>query len=694
MRKEDGNKENQAASRSKTENGSSQCEFFGGANTPLPKRVVNAKVVDYQNFTPTASSINQRGVLSNISNHQPHSTDEVFGFASTPLSKRRVNAKAVDYQNHTPTASSNAQRGVLTNISNHQPHSIGSPTVLSPTVNVVQKKSRSQRHNIASENLGSGVECLTTEEISRKSRPQITPTKIADSISQLFVDEVLDEQDDEPVISESSSPLSVYKDAYYYGNAEFGSDSDGEDVILPEEGIVTSKGYVSLGPPTEVCNHCHAILWKEERVNKNVKHGRPEFSICCSKGQIRLPKTPPTPYLMQIYNDPQRGNKFKRLIRLYNSMFAFTSMGGKVDHSINNGRAPYIYRLNGQNHHVFGTLIPDDGGTPKFCQLYIYDTENEVQNRMAWVSVEDGETVDTETVQGLLQMLDESNELVKYFRMARDRFKEQPVQDLKIVMKVSRAVTGRENFIGPSNEVGVIMVGDLENTCGERDIIIDCKSKGLTRISDIHPKLMALQYPLLFPTGEDGYHDDIPYVQNEQNKGKKRKRITQKEFYSYKLHVRYDEGNTPRLGGRLFQQYIVDAFSSIEQARLWWFRTHQTELRHDLYDNLKKSLRNGLNDTSNIGRGFILPASFLCSKRYMQQHFQDALAICRKIGHPDIFLTMTTNPMWDEILEMMKCIPGCNIVDSPDIIARVFQLKLEQLIEDIKKKIILALVLE
>ena len=56
--------------------------------------------------------------------------------------------------------------------------------------------------------------------------------------------------------------------------------------------------------------------------------------------------------------------------------------------------------------------------------------------------------------------------------MARDRFKDNPVQDLKIVMKVCRAVTGRENFIGPSNEVGAILVGDLEDTCGERDIII------------------------------------------------------------------------------------------------------------------------------------------------------------------------------------------------------------------------------
>ena len=65
-------------------------------------------------------------------------------------------------------------------------------------------------------------------------------------------------------------------------------------------------------------------------------------------------------------------------------MFAFTSTGGKVDHwSINRGRAPYVYHLNGQNHHVFGTLIPDDGQDPKFCQLNIYDTEHEVQNKKA-----------------------------------------------------------------------------------------------------------------------------------------------------------------------------------------------------------------------------------------------------------------------------------------------------------------------
>ncbi|XP_074374098.1 uncharacterized protein LOC141714479 [Apium graveolens] len=70
----------------------------------------------------------------------------------------------------------------------------------------------------------------------------------------------------------------------------------------------------------------------------------------------------------------------------------------------------------------------------------------------------------------------------------------------------------------------------------------------------------------------------------------------------------------------------------------------------------------------------------------MQQNFQDALAVCRYIGHPDIFLTMTTTPVWDEIQQMMKLHPGCLAVDSPDIIARVFKLKVDQIVEDIKKK--------
>lgn len=102
---------------------------------------------------------------------------------------------------------------------------------------------------------------------------------------------------------------------------------------------------------------------------------------------------------------------------------------------------------------------------------------------------------------------------------------------------------------------------------------------------------------------------------------------------------------TLRFGGRLFQQYVVDAFSCIEQARLWWFRDHQTTIRNELYRKVCESVSSGDSDASKVGKSVILPAGFVGSRRYMQENFQDALAVCRYVGHPDIFLTMTCNPM-------------------------------------------------
>ncbi|KAK1390836.1 hypothetical protein POM88_019014 [Heracleum sosnowskyi] len=337
-------------------------------------------------------------------------------------------------------------------------------------------------------------------------------------------------------------------------SASYDNDRHSGKCIVPIE-------YASLGAPNVQCEKCEACMWKEERTNKNVRRGRPEFSLYCAKGEIQLPKEKPIPsYMWQIYNDSKKGPRFKEGIRLYNSLFAFTSTGGRVDHSINCGGAPYIYRLNGQNHHLFGSLIPDNGEDPKFCQLYIYDTENEVTNRMKWINVRDGQTVHAEIVEGLMKMLDEKNELVKEFRTQRDRFKDGEVTDLEITLKVSRAADGRENHVGPSDEIAGIMVGDLDDNCGFRDIVIHSYEDGLQRISDIHPKLMSLQYPLLFPHGDDGFHVHLSYGIAGKKSSRKRALISQKEYYSYKFQVRCNQGMTPHLGGRLFQQYMKKAF--------------------------------------------------------------------------------------------------------------------------------------
>ena len=58
---------------------------------------------------------------------------------------------------------------------------------------------------------------------------------------------------------------------------------------------------------------------------------------------------------------------FHEICRRYNAMFAITSMGGKVDRTVNDGNGPYVFRLNGQNHHLIDSLLPVEGSKPKFA---------------------------------------------------------------------------------------------------------------------------------------------------------------------------------------------------------------------------------------------------------------------------------------------------------------------------------------
>ena len=188
----------------------------------------------------------------------------------------------------------------------------------------------------------------------------------------------------------------------------------------------------NFGRPTYNCKHCKALLWCEERLNSNRGTREASFGICCKQGKISLPpQEVPPPYLESLLtSEGQDSVNFKKHIRAYNSMFSFTSMGGNVDKEINTRRGPYIFRLHGENYHHIGTLLPEGDNKPRFSQLYIYDTKNEVSNRInASRSNAEKPTVDLHIVEELQKMLDETNIIAKTFRMARDRFKEGDYHD-------------------------------------------------------------------------------------------------------------------------------------------------------------------------------------------------------------------------------------------------------------------------
>ena len=57
------------------------------------------------------------------------------------------------------------------------------------------------------------------------------------------------------------------------------------------------------------------------------------------------------------------------------------------------------------------------------------------------------------------------------------------------------------------------------------------------------------------------------------------------------------------------------------------------------------------------------------------------MAIVRGLGKPSLFITVTCNPAWDEVTRAL--LPGQRPEDRPDILARVFHLKLQSLLADL-----------
>lgn len=131
------------------------------------------------------------------------------------------------------------------------------------------------------------------------------------------------------------------------------------------------------GAPEYECRHCHAIFWRQERIksDSSFRDGRIVYNNCCKGGKIRIPPFPerPEPLLsLAKFDGNAESKKFMKNIRQYNCLFAFTSMGANIDRSINDGRGPPVFKINGQVHHRIGSLLPPDGSPPKFPQLYIY----------------------------------------------------------------------------------------------------------------------------------------------------------------------------------------------------------------------------------------------------------------------------------------------------------------------------------
>ncbi|KAF5476383.1 hypothetical protein F2P56_008106, partial [Juglans regia] len=259
-----------------------------------------------------------------------------------------------------------------------------------------------------------------------------------------------------------------------------------------------------------------------------------------------------------------------------------------------------------------------------------------------------------------------------------------------------------------SSQVAAIWVENEDaDQLGGRDICVFSHSGGSHIVQYYFGCYDPLQYPLLFPFGDTGWHQGIKRInrgstvicnetirsidphqsmsaeelltreQRALNRKMKDPIISCREYYCYKLQIRENFRSILLLSGRLLQQFVVDMYVKIETSRLDYFRSKQQHIRSELYQGIVDTITLGETNASNVGKRIILPSSFIGGPRDMRKRYMEAMALVQRYGKPDIFLTLTCNPNWQEISNELRLHEESQ--NRPDLVARVFRAKLEEL---------------
>ena len=463
--------------------------------------------------------------------------------------------------------------------------------------------------------------------------------------------------------------------------------------IKPKDGLKTQEilegtfivplledSFDAIGKMDVVCDHCGAYKFKSE-----------SSGLCCSNGKVVLKPfpRPPDDVLKRWKGQTPDDVLFRQHSRELNNALCISSIQVNQRHFA--GYNPSVI-FQGQMKHLVGSLLPSDGSRPKFAQLYCLDPALETTQRFQNMTIPaDLSSSKKEKLKKLLKemqdMIKRENPFVKDFLMILE-LEDEDILGGKLVISES-AKPAEEHARRYNAPTGFNEVSIVTNET-RYSIVIHKRGGGLQEIKDLNPKSMPLHFTLFFPYGTYGWDQTEKHEDGRRN-------VTIREWYMYHTFSR-DNNNMNYIhdGRRLYQEFLCMAWVNTESQRLLFHTLNQKALRADTYKSVAQATEERLQGRDDhmvghaddhqqhqqVGRK-VLAASHHLSPRWYNKCLQDAIAICTKYSKPDFFITITTNPKWPEILICLE--PGQTAQDRPDVVARVFKAKLEQLMKDIRK---------
>ncbi|RLN98413.1 hypothetical protein BBJ28_00021640 [Nothophytophthora sp. Chile5] len=341
------------------------------------------------------------------------------------------------------------------------------------------------------------------------------------------------------------------------------------------------------------CGLCGACKWPGESP-----------IACCIGGKVKLPPLQRAPgVLRDLYED----DVFRKNIRAYNQVFAFTSVGAsrsdrghvqgvREDSEVQGQRGVYTYRIQGAMGHYLGSMLPyvdrrtGEESAPKFAQIYIVDPDmrHRTERRQGIFS-----SLDPVHLMDLEDLMARYNPFAQQFLTFGERLREdiasgKEVVDIVYKLHADPRHPGTHN-LPTASEVAATMVED-GNLDKHRDLLLYARDRGLLRLFETSPMYDPLQYPLLFPLGDLGWTFTDTYADGNQRRNNTK--MSLREHVAFRLFQKPNDGSVLHLGGRLFQQWTVDQQAKAEQERLRWVAGHQKDIRADQYKGFEDALLN------------------------------------------------------------------------------------------------------
>eukprot|EP00980_Cylindrotheca_fusiformis_P006342 scaffold1356_cov123-Cylindrotheca_fusiformis.AAC.23 len=375
---------------------------------------------------------------------------------------------------------------------------------------------------------------------------------------------------------------------------------------------------------------------------------------------------------------------FRRRIRGYNCTLQIATSGSTLRQLDPNALYaandyPFHIRLHGMMYHAIPPVIAPEGVQPRFAQLYIIDNALE---KIILHSSANNYDLDEGIAGTIFQYLKENNPwAVAIAKNVKKFMIEQNFHNVHLEIQ-----NGNRQYNAPTaDDIAGFIPDDSTEFNNYRSIVLNSDvDNRFSCINELNPHYDPTHYVLMFPKGDPGWSLDWKNSDCCEN----HKDGTLLKFYRQRMQVR-NVSNTLPLFGRLFHEYAVDQWSKIEKNRLDYIRYHQKELRastsqEERPEDLPVQPDEGFQYT-------YLPQSHQGSPRYYRNQYLNAMNCVNLICPGTYFITMTANPNWPEIVESLH--ENEEWPERPDIVARVFKLKFDELICDLTKRHVMGLCL-